>query len=116
MALNFLIEIDCVSKELELPSEFEKRLAQLAQRQSEAEGRTGNPLKSQKSPLMAIKVFYPDHEHTMDHLTGKPHTHDHHHEHDESYHELLEQAKSKKTMEQSKVQVEEKKKHIHKGE
>ncbi len=110
MALNFLIEIDCVSKELELPPEFEKRLAQLAQRQSEVEGRTGSPLKSQKTPLMAIKVFYPDHEHTMDHLTGTPHSH----EHEESYQTLLDQAKSKKPKEQPKVQVEEI--HIHKGE
>jgi len=129
MALNFLIEIDCVSKELKMPSEFEERLAQLAQRQSDIEGRTGSSLKSQKSPLMAIKVFYPDHEHTMDHLTGTPHTHEHHehihehfhehlHEHteDESYEELLDKAKSKKSLEQQTVQVEEKKKHIHKGE
>jgi hypothetical protein len=26
MALDFLIEIDCVSKKLELPSEFEEKL------------------------------------------------------------------------------------------
>ena len=122
-ALNFLIEIDCISKDLKLPTEFEEKLSKLAEKQNIIDRRTELVQKSEKQPVKLIKVFYPDHEHTMDHLTGAPHTHEHTHEHHpehqhrNEYQTILNDMKSQKTKIKSQtVTQEEDKKKIYKGE
>lgn len=116
MALNFLIEIDCVSKDLKLPTEFEKKLAKLIENKNRIEGRTEPTQKSQKAPSKLIKVFYPDHEHTMEHINGTPHEHKHEHTSNDEYKEILDNMHSKKNVENTQVQVEEKKKKLLIGE
>lgn len=115
MALNFLIEIDCISKDLKFSSEFEEKLTKLIEKQNAIEDRTEIAEKSYIKPNRLIKVFYPDHEHTMDHLNGKPHTHDHHH--GSQYKKILENAKTEKIDTTNQVSVNEKEeKSLYKGE
>ena len=99
MALDFLIETDCVSKELKLPSEYEKKLSNLIARQNIIEGRNLTHSRAEKKLSRTIKVFYPDHEHTMEHLNGTPHTHEHHHDHSSEYQLILERMHSEKSQE-----------------
>lgn len=77
LALSFLIEIDCKSKDMILPFEFEEKLNALLRKQNQSEGRTEIIPKIEKQSGNLIKIFYPDHEHTLDHLNGVPHTHNH---------------------------------------
>lgn len=116
-ALDFLVEVDSVAETLVLPEDFEEKLQILLDKQSDDENRTMGA-DSSKNNKFAIKVQYPDHEHSVAHAHGIPHTHDHDHVHvhDSKYKEILDNIRSQKTIEQQIEQNEQEKKKTIIGE
>ncbi len=116
MALNFLIEIDCVSKDLKFPDEFEEKLSKLIDKQNDIEKRTIDTEQPDKKTSRIIKVFYPDHEHTLDHINGTPHTHEHHHNQTNEYQKILDNMHEHKTAQTPQIQEQNKEKKLIQGE
>ena len=116
-ALDFLVEVDSLSKSVILPDDFQEKLQTLLDKQNFEEGLTlqSDDMTTNK---FAIKVQYPDHEHTVAHAHGIPHTHEHHneHTHDNKYKEILDNMHTHKSIEQTNIQTEQEKKKIIIGE
>ena len=112
-ALDFLVEVDALSKSVILPDDFQEKLQTLLDKQSLDEGLTlqSDDMGTNK---FAIKVQYPDHEHTVAHAHGIPHTHGH--THDNKYKEILDNMHTHKSNEQTNVQTEQEKKKTIIGE
>lgn len=112
-ALDFLVEVDALSKSVILPDDFQEKLQTLLDKQSLDEGLTlqSDDMGTNK---FAIKVQYPDHEHTVAHAHGIPHTHKH--THDNKYKEILDNMHTHKSNEQTNVQTEQEKKKTIIGE
>ena len=112
-ALDFLVEVDALSKSVILPDDFQEKLQTLLDKQSLDEGLTlqSDDMGTNK---FAIKVQYPDHEHTVAHAHGIPHTHKH--THDNKYKEILDNMHTHKSKEQTNVQTEQEKKKTIIGE
>lgn len=114
-ALDFLVEVDSVAKSVELPNDFQEKLQILLDKQSANEGRN---LDADETTInkFTIKVQYPDHDHSLAHVHGIPHEHKHEHTNNDEYKEILDNMHSKKAVENTQVQVEEKKKKLLIGE
>lgn len=112
-ALDFLVEVDALSKSVILPDDFQEKLQTLLDKQSLDEGLTlqSDDMGTNK---FVIKVQYPDHEHTVAHAHGIPHTHKH--THDNKYKEILDNMHTHKSNEQTNVQTEQEKKKTIIGE
>ncbi len=111
-ALDFLVEVDSMAKSVKLPNNFQEKLQILLDRQSADEGRILDADETTVNKF-TIKVQYPDHDHSLAHAHGIPHEHKHEHNHehadDAKYKEILDNMHSKKEVENTQVQVEEKK-------
>lgn len=84
MALDFLVEIDCVAKDLKLPSEFEEKLSKLIEKQNEIDSRTIDIERPEMKLSKTIQVFYHDHDHAVSHSHIHSHMGEHHHHHHDS--------------------------------
>ena len=112
-ALDFLVEVDALSKSVILPDNFQDKLQILLDKQSLDEGLTLQSADMGRNKF-AIKVQYPDHEHTVAHAHGITHTHGH--THDNKYKEILDNMHTHKSNEQTNVQTEQEKKKTIIGE
>ena len=92
-ALEFLIEVDAKAKSITSPENFQENLQLLINKQNEDEGRTIDP-KILYEKNITIKVQYPDHDHSLAHMHGIPHTHEHTEEN--KYQEILDKMHSEK--------------------
>ena len=120
-ALNFLIEVDSKAKNIQLPDDFQEKLQALLDKTNADEERVTEPENTEDNHIN-ITIQYPDHEHSLAHINGTPHTHEHHGKDDSNYQTILDNMHSHKhddkeqTKEQTNEQENELKEEKIKGE